>query len=130
MSNKANSGKSPVDRKVITTTQQTISTSSSQPRNEETDSSSESSDDYMHLPVHVIDKKYKMKSQIGEGSFGSIRLGENMITKEKVAIKYEDEDSKDKEQLTREYKVYLKLGLGAPGLPKVTKRYIIWSFLE
>lgn len=93
----------------------TTESPSKEKENQETDSSDS-------LPVHLIDKTYKIKSNVvGEGGYGSIRLGENILTKERVAIKYEDEFSKEKAQLEREYNVYKKLGTGIPGLPKVSQ---------
>ena len=38
---------------------------------------------------NIINKKYKLLEKIGEGSFGVIFKGENIITGELVAIKME-----------------------------------------
>ena len=37
----------------------------------------------------MINNKYKLIEKIGEGSFGSIYKGENIRTREKIAIKVE-----------------------------------------
>ena len=39
--------------------------------------------------MNLINNKYKLIEKIGSGSFGSIFKGENIRTKEKVAIKLE-----------------------------------------
>eukprot|EP00470_Lotharella_oceanica_P000697 CAMPEP_0170174264 /NCGR_PEP_ID=MMETSP0040_2-20121228/7494_1 /TAXON_ID=641309 /ORGANISM="Lotharella oceanica, Strain CCMP622" /LENGTH=376 /DNA_ID=CAMNT_0010415825 /DNA_START=185 /DNA_END=1315 /DNA_ORIENTATION=- len=61
--------------------------------------------------------KYKMKHEIGSGSFGDIYLGENFRTKEPVAIKLENKSTKYP-QLMYEYKVYRALESGT-GIPNV-----------
>uniref|UniRef100_A0A7S2TMT9 Casein kinase I n=1 Tax=Lotharella oceanica TaxID=641309 RepID=A0A7S2TMT9_9EUKA len=61
--------------------------------------------------------KYKMKHKIGSGSFGDIYLGENVRTKEPVAIKLENKSTKYP-QLMYEYKVYRALESGT-GIPNV-----------
>mmetsp|Transcript_3043 Transcript_3043/g.4529 ORF Transcript_3043/g.4529 Transcript_3043/m.4529 type:complete len:380 (+) Transcript_3043:121-1260(+) len=61
--------------------------------------------------------KYRMKQKIGSGSFGDIYLGENVRTKEPVAIKLENKSTKYP-QLMYEYKVYRALESGT-GIPNV-----------
>ena len=43
----------------------------------------------------MIQKKYNIQEFIGKGKFGSVFLGENQYTKEKVAIKLEDKSNND-----------------------------------
>jgi serine/threonine protein kinase len=68
----------------------------------------------MAIKDYIIGNNYKLKKQIGSGSFGKIYLGIDLYTKEKVAIKME-ENSKSK-HLKYEYKIYkdLKGGMGIP----------------
>ncbi len=61
--------------------------------------------------------KYRLKHKIGSGSFGDIYLGENVKTKDPVAVKLENRNTKYP-QLQYEYRVYLSLK-GAIGFPKV-----------
>lgn len=62
----------------------------------------------------IIGDKFKLnaKKKIGSGAFGEIYEGENITTKEKVAIKLEPIDSKSP-QLQIEYKLYNSLQGGS-----------------
>ena len=42
----------------------------------------------------LIGNKYNIIDKLGEGAFGKIFIGENIITKERVAIKIENLDEK------------------------------------
>ena len=65
---------------------------------------------------NLLFKKYYILSKIDEGSFGSIYLAQNIITKEKVAIKVENR-KQYKPLLERE--AYILFYLRGPGLPKI-----------
>jgi len=65
----------------------------------------------------LIANKYKLLERIGNGGFGSIFKGENIRTKELVAIKIELNSSFTK-MLKREAQIYQYLGR-APGIPQV-----------
>ena len=65
---------------------------------------------------NLLFKKYYILSKIDEGSFGSIYLAKNIITKEKVAIKVENR-KQYKPLLERE--AYILFYLRGPGLPKI-----------
>ncbi|RWS18088.1 casein kinase I isoform gamma-3-like protein, partial [Leptotrombidium deliense] len=58
-----------------------------------------------------------VSKKIGKGSFGEIKLGENVETKEAVAIKFERRKVKGP-TLPEEYKFYKKVGK-AEGIPKI-----------
>ena len=68
------------------------------------------------LMSFVIANKYNIIKKIGEGSFGKIFIGENIITKENVAIKIDDLD--DKIMLKNEAKIYNLLS-NIEGIPKM-----------
>ena len=75
----------------------------------------------------LLFKKYNLLKNIGGGAFGTIFLGENVFTKENVAIKIEERKTQ-KSSLERE--AYILYTLKGPGLPEVisfgrTKRYNI-----
>ena len=59
--------------------------------------------------MNLINNKYKIIEQIGSGSFGSIFKGENVRTKEKVAIKVEPIKN-DTKLLKNESTIYQYLG--------------------
>ncbi len=40
----------------------------------------------------IINKKYEIIEKLGEGTFGKIFLGENIITQEKIAVKRDEGD--------------------------------------
>ena len=63
----------------------------------------------------IINNKYQIIERIGEGSFGSIYKGQNIRTKELVAIKVESIETK---LLKNESAVYLYLN-NIPGIPSV-----------
>lgn len=65
----------------------------------------------------IIANKYRVTERLGNGGFGAIFKGENIRTKEKVAIKMEPISS-DTKMLKRETKIYQYLGK-APGIPQV-----------
>mmetsp|Transcript_35548 Transcript_35548/g.65851 ORF Transcript_35548/g.65851 Transcript_35548/m.65851 type:complete len:388 (-) Transcript_35548:151-1314(-) len=62
-------------------------------------------------------KKYRVKQKIGSGSFGDIYEGESVATKEKVAIKLENKNTRYP-QLLYEYQVYRAIE-PAQGFPVV-----------
>ena len=73
----------------------------------------------------LLFKKYNLLKNIGGGAFGTVFLGENVRTKEKVAIKIEERKNQ-KNSLEKE--AYILFLLKGPGLPEVisfgkTKRY-------
>ena len=75
----------------------------------------------------LIFKKYSLIRNIGGGAFGTVFLGENVWTKEKVAIKIEE---RNKARTTLEREALILYYLKGPGLPEVksfgkTKRYNI-----
>lgn len=67
--------------------------------------------------LKIINRKYKIIQKIGEGAFGSIYKGENIRTKENVAIKVEP-ISCDLKLLKNESKVYQFL-INTDGFPTV-----------
>ena len=75
----------------------------------------------------LLFKKYNLLKNIGGGAFGTVFLGENVWTKEKVAIKIEERKNQ-KNSLEKE--AYILFLLKGPGLPEIisfgkTKRYNI-----
>ena len=75
----------------------------------------------------LLFKKYNLLKNIGGGAFGTIFLGENVYTKENVAIKIEERKT---EKSSLEKEAYILYTLKGPGLPEVisfgrTKRYNI-----
>ena len=78
-------------------------------------------------PQLLLFKKYNLIQNIGGGSFGTVFLGSNVWTKEKVAIKIEERKSS---RTTLEREALILYYLRGPGLPEVksfgkTKRYNI-----
>ena len=67
--------------------------------------------------MNLINNKYTLIEQIGSGAFGSIFKGENVRTKEKVAIKIESIKNETK-MLKNESTVYQYLG-SSQGIPTV-----------
>ena len=75
----------------------------------------------------LIFKKYRLLQNIGGGAFGTVFLGNNIISNEKVAIKVEE---RNKPRTTLEREAYILYYLKGPGLPEIksfgkTKRYNI-----
>ena len=75
----------------------------------------------------LIFKKYNLIQNIGGGAFGTVFLGENVWTKEKVAIKIEERKNA---RTTLEREAFILYYLKGPGLPEVksfgkTKKYNI-----
>ena len=75
----------------------------------------------------LIFKKYNLIQNIGGGAFGTVFLGENVWTREKVAIKIEERKSA---RTTLEREAFILYYLKGPGLPEVksfgkTKKYNI-----
>ena len=64
----------------------------------------------------IIGNKYKILKQIGQGSFGKIFIGENIITNEQIAIKIDELDNKI--MLKNEAKIY-NLLINIKGVPKM-----------
>jgi serine/threonine protein kinase len=65
----------------------------------------------------IIANKYKITEKLNNGEFGTIFKGENIRTKERVAIKMES-ISVETKMLKRETQIYQYLGK-APGIPQV-----------
>ncbi|CCJ30940.1 unnamed protein product [Pneumocystis jirovecii] len=66
---------------------------------------------------NVVGACYRVKKKIGEGSFGVIFEGFDVLNSQQVAIKFEPRKS-DAPQLRDEYRTY-KLLAGCPGIPHV-----------
>ena len=64
----------------------------------------------------LLFKKYNLLKNIGGGAFGTIFLGENVYTKENVAIKIEERKT---EKSSLEKEAYILYTLKGPGLPEV-----------
>ncbi|GMM34703.1 putative serine/threonine protein kinase [Saccharomycopsis crataegensis] len=61
----------------------------------------------------LLRSRYRSLGKINEGSYGIVYLAEDIITKEKYAIKYVyplDDDSSSDDEAQREIDIYLKLG--------------------
>ena len=65
----------------------------------------------------VVGQNYRVGRKIGNGNFGELRLGKNLLNNESVAIKFEKSNSRTP-LLYIEYKFYKRL-LPMPGLPDV-----------
>lgn len=66
---------------------------------------------------NVVGVHYRVGKKIGEGSFGVIFEGTNLLNNQMVAIKFEPRKS-DAPQLRDEYRTY-KILVGCPGIPNV-----------
>lgn len=66
---------------------------------------------------NVVGVHYRVGKKIGEGSFGVIFEGTNLLNSQTVAIKFEPRKS-DAPQLRDEYRTY-KILAGSPGIPQV-----------
>ncbi|KAK5110145.1 bifunctional choline kinase/ethanolamine kinase cki1 [Meristemomyces frigidus] len=66
---------------------------------------------------NVVGVHYRVGKKIGEGSFGVIFEGTNLLNNTQVAIKFEPRKS-DAPQLRDEYRTY-KVLVGCPGIPNV-----------
>ncbi|KAL7007311.1 Palmitoylated plasma membrane-bound casein kinase [Cystobasidiomycetes sp. EMM_F5] len=66
---------------------------------------------------NVVGVHYRVGKKIGEGSFGVIFEGTNLLNNQTVAIKFEPRKS-DAPQLRDEYRTY-KILAGSPGIPQV-----------
>jgi len=66
---------------------------------------------------NVVGVHYRVGKKIGEGSFGVIFEGTNLLNQQQVAIKFEPRKS-DAPQLRDEYRTY-KILVGCPGIPNV-----------
>ncbi|EEB08816.1 CK1/CK1/CK1-G protein kinase Cki2 [Schizosaccharomyces japonicus yFS275] len=71
----------------------------------------------MNSQTSVVGVHYRVERKIGEGSFGIIFDGTNLLNSQPVAIKFESRKS-DAPQLRDEYRTY-KLLVGCPGVPSV-----------
>ncbi|KAL8293234.1 hypothetical protein RQP46_000928 [Phenoliferia psychrophenolica] len=65
----------------------------------------------------VVGVHYRVGKKVGEGSFGVIFEGTNLLNSQQVAIKFEPRKS-DAPQLRDEYRTY-KILAGSPGVPQV-----------
>ncbi|KAI8345145.1 kinase-like domain-containing protein, partial [Mortierella sp. GBAus27b] len=68
-----------------------------------------------HSSSNVVGVHYRVGKKIGEGSFGIIYEGTNLLNNQKVAIKFEPRKS-DAPQLRDEYRTY-KILAGSTGIP-------------
>ncbi|KAK3823101.1 MAG: casein kinase-like protein I [Benniella sp.] len=68
-----------------------------------------------HSSSNVVGVHYRVGKKIGEGSFGIIYEGTNMLNNQRVAIKFEPRKS-DAPQLRDEYRTY-KILSGSTGIP-------------
>ncbi|KAI1499851.1 casein kinase I [Biscogniauxia marginata] len=66
---------------------------------------------------NVVGVHYRVGKKIGEGSFGVIFEGTNLLNNQQIAIKFEPRKS-DAPQLRDEYRTY-KILVGCPGIPNV-----------
>ncbi|ERF76140.1 Casein kinase I [Endocarpon pusillum Z07020] len=66
---------------------------------------------------NVVGVHYRVGKKIGEGSFGVLFEGTNLLNNQQVAIKFEPRKS-DAPQLRDEYRTY-KILVGCPGVPNV-----------
>ena len=64
----------------------------------------------------LLFKKYRLYNLIARGAFGTVFLGENVLTKEKVAIKIEE---RNKLRISLEKEAYILYYLKGPGLPEI-----------
>ncbi|KAF2722442.1 kinase-like protein [Polychaeton citri CBS 116435] len=71
----------------------------------------------MAASSNVVGVHYRVGKKIGEGSFGVIFEGTNLLNNTAVAIKFEPRKS-DAPQLRDEYRTY-KILVGCPGIPNV-----------
>ncbi|TKA72954.1 hypothetical protein B0A55_07544 [Friedmanniomyces simplex] len=71
----------------------------------------------MSSSSNVVGVHYRVGKKIGEGSFGVIFEGTNLLNNTQVAIKFEPRKS-DAPQLRDEYRTY-KILVGCPGVPNV-----------
>ncbi|KAF9362229.1 casein kinase I [Mortierella sp. NVP85] len=78
-------------------------------------SSMSSSSHSTHSSSNVVGVHYRVGKKIGEGSFGIIYEGTNMLNNQRVAIKFEPRKS-DAPQLRDEYRTY-KILSGSTGIP-------------
>jgi len=76
-----------------------------------------SSDTSRGTSLTVVGNKFRVGRKIGEGSFGIIYEGVNMVNNQKVAIKFEPRKS-DAPQLRDEYRTY-QIMSNTPGIPSV-----------
>ncbi|RKP23767.1 kinase-like domain-containing protein [Syncephalis pseudoplumigaleata] len=76
-----------------------------------------SSNHSLHSSPNVVGVHYRVGRKIGEGSFGVIYEGTNLLNNQQVAIKFEPRKS-DAPQLRDEYRTY-KILAGTPGVPSV-----------
>jgi serine/threonine protein kinase len=79
--------------------------------------------------MSLIGNKYKLLEKIGEGAFGSIYKGENIRTRELVAIKVEP--IKNNTKLLKNESIIYQYLINNEGLPNVKwfgkiKQIIIW----
>lgn len=82
----------------------------------------------------IVNNKYRILEPINSGEFGQVFKGENVRTKEKVAIKVEPITNQTK-MLKRETQIYHYLGK-SPGIPQIkwfgsdeTNNYMVMSLL-
>jgi serine/threonine protein kinase len=63
--------------------------------------------------------RYSVEHKVGQGSFGKIYCGEDKLTGDRVAIKFEVKKESGKERVRQEYKIYRSIESLVPWWPKV-----------
>ncbi|KAI8390975.1 kinase-like domain-containing protein [Radiomyces spectabilis] len=76
---------------------------------------SKRSDDHSESSKNIVGVHYRVGKKLGEGSFGVLYEGTNLLNNQSVAIKFEPRKS-DAPQLRDEYRTY-KILAGLPGVP-------------
>jgi len=66
----------------------------------------------------ILNNKYRLIEKIGKGTYGEVFKGENIRTKEQVAIKVEKQNN-ETNSLKYETQIYQALGQGNIGIPQV-----------
>ncbi|KAI9300425.1 kinase-like domain-containing protein [Cunninghamella echinulata] len=79
-------------------------------------SSHQTSTSSQHSSNNVVGVHYRVGKRLGEGSFGVLYEGTNLLNNQSVAIKFEPRKS-DAPQLRDEYRTY-KILAGLQGVPK------------
>ncbi|KIM87966.1 hypothetical protein PILCRDRAFT_3674 [Piloderma croceum F 1598] len=74
-------------------------------------------DEFRGLDVVRVGGKYRLREQIGSGSFSIVYHGVNIVSKEDIAIKLESIDT-EFPQLQHEYRVYKNIA-GGIGIPSI-----------
>ena len=70
----------------------------------------------------IINKKYEIIEKLGEGAFGKIFLGKNIITQEKIAVKL---DEGDKTDALQEFHFYRQHSVDSDKAQEIDKPIVI-----